>query len=99
MSCICGIACVDVNRDGHLDLVMGGNNYEFKPQFSRLDAGYGNVLLGDGKMGFEWLDYDKSGFFVKGEVKFIRPIRDREGKTYLVVALNEDKPRIFKLDE
>jgi hypothetical protein len=99
LSCICGIACVDVNKDGHLDLVMGGNNYEFKPQFSRLDAGYGNVLLGDGNMGFEWLDYDKSGFFLKGEVKFIKPIRDRDGRTYLVVALNEDKPRIFKLDE
>ena len=99
LSCICGIACMDVNNDGHLDLVMGGNKHEFKPQFSRLDAGYGNVLLGDGNLDFKWQQYDQSGFFVRGEVKYIKPIRDRNGKTYLVVALNEDQPRIFKLDE
>lgn len=90
---------MDVNNDGHLDLVMGGNKHEFKPQFSRLDAGYGNVLLGDGNLDFQWQQYDQSGFFVRGEVKYIKPIRDRNGKTYLVVALNEDQPRIFKLDE
>ena len=99
LSCICSIACADVNKDGIMDLVMGGNNYEFKPQFSRLDASYGDVLLGDGDMGFQWQEHEKSGFFVKGEVKFIKTISDANGSIYLVVALNEDKPRIFKLNE
>jgi hypothetical protein len=90
---------MDVNNDGHLDLVMGGNKHEFKPQFSRLDAGYGNVLLGDGNLDFQWQEYDQSGFFLRGELKFLKPLRDKEGKTYLVAAMNEDKPRIFKLNE
>ena len=99
LSCICGISCLDVNRDGNLDLVMAGNNYEFKPQFSRLDAGYGNVLLGDGKMGFTWQDYGTSGFFLKGEVKHLSTLRDKDGKTYLLAAVNEGKPRIFQVNE
>lgn len=99
LSCICGIACEDLNQDGHLDLIMGGNNYEFKPQFSRLDANYGNVLLGDGKMGFEWVDYAKSGFFVKGEIKHLESITDRSGKKYLIAAINNEAPRIYAINE
>ena len=99
LSCICGIACMDVNQDGNLDLVMAGNNYELKPQFSRLDAGYGNVLLGDGNWNFEWQDYGKSGFFVRGEVKHLQVLRDKNGKTYLIAAVNEGKPRLFEVNE
>lgn len=99
LSCICGIACIDVNQDGNMDLVMAGNNYEFKPQFSRLDAGYGNVLLGDGNLNFEWQDYDKSGFFIRGEVKYLQTLKDKDGKTYLIAAVNEGKPRLFEVNE
>lgn len=99
LSCVCGIACTDVNNDGNLDIIMGGNNYEFKPQFSRLDANYGSVLLGDGKMGFEWQDYDKSGFFVRQEIKHLKTFSDKDGKQYLIAAINNDKPKIYKLNE
>ncbi len=99
LSCTCNIQCLDLNKDGHLDLVMAGNNFEFKPQFSRLDAGYGNVLLGDGQMGFEWQPYDRSGFVVRQEVKFMRELRDAGGNTYLLVAANESEPRLFKINE
>lgn len=99
LSCICGITCEDVNNDGYLDLVMGGNNFEFKPQFSRLDANYGNVLLGNGKMDFEWQDYNKSGFFVRNEIKHLKTFKDKTGQKYIVAAINNDKPKIFKLNE
>lgn len=96
-SCICGISCMDVNNDGNLDLVMGGNNFEFKPQFSRLDASYGNVLLGDGNMNFEWQDYGKSGFNIKKEVKYLKKFKDNNGKTFIIAAINNEKPRIFEV--
>jgi len=97
-SCICGISCVDVNQDGNLDLVMAGNNFEFKPQFSRLDASFGNVLLGDGKMNFEWQDYGLSGFNIKSEVKFLKKFQDKNGKTYIIAAINDEKPKIFEVN-
>ncbi|WP_420320527.1 FG-GAP-like repeat-containing protein [Flagellimonas sp.] len=99
LSCICGITCADINNDGNLDLIMAGNNFEFKPQFSRLDAGYGNVLLGDGKLGFEWQNYDESGFLIRDEVKHLKQFKDKSGKRYLVAAINDEKPKIFALDE
>ena len=99
LSCVCGITCTDINNDGHLDLLMGGNNFEFKPQYSRLDASYGNVLLGDGNLGFEWQNYSDSGFFVKDEIKHLRQFSDKEGRRYIVAAINDSKPKIFALNE
>lgn len=99
LSCVCGIACVDINKDGNLDLIMGGNNFEFKPQYSRLDANYGNVLLGDGALGFEWQDYDTSGFFIKEEIKHLKKFKDKNGASFMIAAINESKPRIYALKE
>ncbi|MFS4468626.1 VCBS repeat-containing protein [Maribacter sp. 2210JD10-5] len=98
-SCICGIECIDINGDENLDLIMAGNNFEFKPQFSRLDANYGNVLLGDGNLGFEWQNYTDSGFFIRNEVKQIELFKDKNGKAFLVTAINNDYPKIYELNE
>lgn len=95
LSCVCGITCTDINNDGHLDILMGGNNFEFKPQYSQLDAGYAHVLLGDGKANFKWQDYTDSGFFVREEMKHLESFRDANGNTYFIAAINDGTPRIF----
>ncbi|WP_034921945.1 VCBS repeat-containing protein [Gillisia sp. CAL575] len=92
------ISCIDVNKDGNLDLLMAGNNYEFKPQFSRQDVSYGDVLLGDGKMNFDLQEYAKSGFTIKGEVKHLGRFKDKNGKQYIIVAMNDEKPKIFEIN-
>jgi hypothetical protein len=99
LSCVCGITCTDINNDGFIDIIMGGNNFEFKPQYSRLDANYGSVLLGDGKLGFEWQNYDRSGFFIKNEIKHIKQFKDKNGRTYIITAINNEKPKIFTFNE
>ena len=98
-SCVCGIACSDVNGDGNMDIIMAGNNFEFKPQFSRLDANYGSVLLNDGDLNFLWQDYQDSGFTVKNEVKHLQKIKDNDGKTYILAAINDEAPKLFVLNE
>src|SRR5438045_7128873 len=45
LSCVNVIHCMDVNNDGHIDLVLGGNQFGFLPQFERLDASLGDVLI------------------------------------------------------
>ena len=49
LSCINTILCTDINKDGKTDLVLGGNQFHFQPQFARLDASYGHILLNKGK--------------------------------------------------
>ncbi len=95
-SSVNAICVMDVNHDGILDLVLGGNQFEFKPQFSRLDANYGSVLLGNNKGDFSWLPNSKSGFFVKGEIKNIKTIQSKNNKISLIAIINDSAPKIFK---
>lgn len=99
LSCVCGITCLDVNNDGYMDIILGGNNFEFKPQYSRLDANYGSVLLNDGKLGFTWQNYNTSGFFVKSEIKHIKQFKDKSGEIHIITAINDEKPKIFTFNE
>ena len=78
---------------------MAGNDFEYKPQFSRLDASYGHLLLGNGLMDFEWQNYEKSGFFVRDEVKQMASFKDNEGSTYVITGINNSSPKIFKVNE
>ncbi|MBT8264316.1 MAG: CRTAC1 family protein, partial [Muriicola sp.] len=99
LSCVCGITCSDINNDGYVDLIMGGNNFEFKPQYSRLDGNYGSVLLGNENLEFTWQDYNKSGFFIRDEIKHLRQFKDRNGTYYFIAAINNMQPKIYKLND
>lgn len=98
-SCVSSITCADVNDDGFVDLVMGGNNFDFKPQFSRQDASYGHVLLGNGKVEFDWKNYNESGFFVREQIRHLKTFADKKGSKYLFAAINSEKPRVFKYNK
>jgi hypothetical protein len=98
-SCVCGIHCVDINNDGNLDLLLGGNKYGYKPQFSRQDANYGSLLLGDGKGNFAWEPYATSGFFVDGEIKSIKILKTKSGLKSVIVARNNEQPKLFKIND
>ena len=97
LSCICDIQSEDINKDGNLDLIMGGNNFSFKPQFSRLDANEGLVFFGNEKGEFN--NQSQTGFKVKGEVKNIGWFKNKSGDSYLIVAVNNSKPKIFKVND
>ena len=44
LSSVNAIRLLDVNNDHFPDLVMGGNEFGFMPQFARLDGSFGDVL-------------------------------------------------------
>ena len=98
-SCVNTINTMDINNDGILDIILGGNQYEFKPQFSRLDANYGSVLLGNKKGDFAWLPYSQSGFFVKGEVRKLQKIKDKNNTVSIIAVVNDNTPKIFRRNE
>jgi hypothetical protein len=45
------------------------------------------------------LPYDKSGFFIKGEVKHIRTIKNKNNTISLLAVINDNIPKIFKLNK
>ena len=90
------ICTMDVNKDGILDIILGGNQYGYKPQFSRLDANFGSVLIGNKKGTYTWLPYTKSGFVVKGQVKHIKAIKNKNKSETVIAVVNNSKPVIFK---
>jgi len=90
-----GLLAADVDRDGHADLVLGGNFDGFKPEIGRAAASYGLVLRGDGRGGFTPVRAAESGFFVPGQTRDIRRVRTPGGDLY-VVARNDDHPLLFR---
>jgi hypothetical protein len=93
------ILAKDINNDGYTDLIFTGNNYNYKPQFTRDDASYGDVLLGNGKNDFTWLPHIKSGFFVRGQVNGMEWINDSDNRKYIIVGINDKEPKLFELNE
>ena len=94
LSTVCGLAVNDNDGDGTADILLGGNFYQSKPEAGIYDASYGLLLKGDGKGNFKAVDEMKSGFFLKGAVRDIITLK-RENKTIVVVARNNEQPKIF----
>lgn len=84
VSPVYAIASGDFDRDGDLDLLLGGNLYKVKPEVGRYDASYGTFLKNDGKGNFSAAK-QREGFFVNGEVRDIKVFND-----FIIVARNND---------
>ena len=96
LSCITAIFVQDFNKDGKMDVLLGGNSMHNIPMFGRLDANKGVLLLNKGKAKFEYISNRKSGMYLNGEVKqFVQiPV----GKKNLLISLiNNQKPQVFEL--
>ena len=89
LSSVNAIARADVNGDGFPDLVLGGNEFGFLPQFGRLDASLGDILLGDGKGNFTCLGASQTGLELRGQVRDITPIVTNNGLRLLFLQNNE----------
>jgi hypothetical protein len=96
LSSINAIISMDVNLDSKPDLVMGGNNFEFPPQFGRLDASFGIVLLNQGEGKFEWVNGARSGVVIPGEIRDIKEITGKD-KRYVLVAQNDQVPILYEI--
>jgi len=98
-SCVNSILTMDLNKDGVLDIILAGNNFHHKPQFSRFDASFGDVLLSDTKGGYQWLPNAASGLMVKGQVNDMVWFKAGSGKKFIVMGLNNDYPKLYTVNE
>jgi hypothetical protein len=95
-SSVNAIQPVDINYDGHPDLVLGGNMFGFVPQFARLDASFGNVLINDGKGNFISAPARQTGLELRGETKDIKSLKINS-KEYLLILQNNEYPVLYNI--
>ena len=86
---------MDVNNDGHLDIIGVGNHYDAEVETIRYDANQGYVLLGNG-LG-EFTPLINSGFAVNKDSRAMAAITI-SGKPHLIVASNNDSLSLFKIN-
>lgn len=98
LSCVNAILPIDLNNDGIIDFVMGGNEFGFQPQFSCLDASFGSVLLNNGKGHFDFVGTQKSGINLTGQIRDIAAIKTKNG-TDLLILQNNEFPVLYKLNK
>ena len=85
----------DLNRDGHLDILAGGNLYGVSTYQGRYDGSYGVLLAGNGKGGFTAIPPAESRFLLDGEVRDIKKLRTPGGEL-LLVARNKLPVQVLK---
>jgi hypothetical protein len=87
-------AVLDINGDGHLDVLGTGNMYGAEVETSRYDAGIGVTLIGDGKGGVHALGPLESGWFTPHDARSIAVLK-AGGQTRLLVGNNNDRLQVF----
>ncbi len=98
LSCVNVIQPIDLNGDQYTDLVLGGNQFGLLPQFERLDASLGDVLINNGKGQFVWQEAAKTGLKIRGEVRDIAVIKN-QGKQCLLFLQNNEWPVLFEINK
>ncbi len=96
MAPVFGLAARDVNGDGRQDILLAGNFDGVKPEFGRMAASDGLVLLGGEKGTFTALRPAESGFRVPGQTRGIATLRTKRG-VQVIVARNNAAPLVFSM--
>lgn len=86
----------DFDNDGLVDLLLGGNQFNAKPQTGIYAANFGTVLMSVGNREFETLNSLESGINIQGQIRDIKSISIK-GKKYLLIAVNNDKLRLYEV--
>ncbi len=97
LSSINAIEVADLNKDGQLDLILGGNHFNFQPQYDRLDGSFVEVFIQRKKMQFELMDPAQSGILLKGQIRDIKKVNS-VGKTNYLLLRNNDFPTRYQLN-
>jgi len=91
------IICNDLDSDGNKDILLAGNEYQAEVMRGRYDASYGCYLRGNGRNEFTAVAPAESGFIVDGDVKDMKVITMPDKTKRILVAVNNDSLRVFKV--
>ncbi len=88
------ITSADIDQDGQLELILGGNQSLTRVSTGRYDASHGLVLTYNSDKKFEVMDSKQSGIVVKGDVRDI-VYDENANQPYLLFARSNDSVQFF----
>lgn len=95
-SVVFGVSVGDLDGDGDQDLFLGQNLTATQPEFKRMEAGQGLVLVGDGRGGFKAMTSRESGVLLYGDQRgSALGDYDKDGRMDLAVAQNGGAMGLF----
>jgi hypothetical protein len=94
-TCVNTILTTDLNSDNYKDIILGENNFSFKPQFGRLDAGFAHLMMGSAS-GF--MKPEPIGTSGHEAVRSIKEITIKKQK-YIILGINDERAKLYKVNK
>lgn len=88
---------IDYNKDGNMDLILGGNQSSIRIRMGVIDANFGQLFEGDGKGNFTYIPQAKSGLTTIGDIKSLQIMNVRDD-LYLLIGVNNVGVEAYKLN-
>jgi hypothetical protein len=73
-------------------LITAGNQYEVNTQRGRYDADYGGLIKVTENGELEWIDNQRSGLYIEGQVRQVVTIKDQN---QIIFLTNNDSARVY----
>ena len=86
---IYAIATSDFDKDGDIDIILGGNLFGVMPEFGRYDASFGNYLENQGNGTFKHFKTGK-GLNIKGQIRDIKVLGNQ-----IFITKNNDSLEVY----
>jgi len=96
LSSVNAIKLADINHDGFSDIIAAGNTLDLLPQFCRVDASYGHILLNDRKGSFVEVPNKTTGLDLKGQTRDILFFKSNKYNSIIFLENNEF-PVMYKI--
>jgi hypothetical protein len=90
------IAVEDIDQDGYLDLVLGGNTTAVASYFGSYQGNWGVILKGDATGSFK--TFKESSLKIKGDVKQIKEVTVGT-KKWMIFAKNNSSLEVFSISK
>ena len=98
-ACVNAILVDDLDKDGISDLIMAGNDFSYRTQYSRSDASHGDVFMGLPNREYVWKPNYETGLTTKGQVNSMVWVKGADGKKLLLLGRNNESYKLFQVNE
>ena len=86
----------DLNNDGSIDVITGGNFYGTDAEYGRYDASIGATLINNGNSTFNAISPLTSGLKIGGNVQHLKQIKVA-GRPHLLVVRNNESASLIRI--